>query len=101
MKPERNYNVIEVDGTIFLENHREGSYPIGEIGFVEPMEFVSMHQGITIRNLLNKNWEQFNEQKCWIQRLTKQNKELHKINGKLHRKIHDYMNTIKLYEKKD
>ena len=35
MKPEKNYNVFEIDGTIFLENHEEGSYHIGESNCVD------------------------------------------------------------------
>lgn len=58
------------------------------LGFIEPIKFISLHQGISIRNLLNKNWEQFNEQKCRIQRLKGENKNLHRINGELHRRVH-------------
>ena len=31
---EKRFNVFDVDGTIFLEDHKEGSYHIGEIGNV-------------------------------------------------------------------
>ena len=32
---EKRFNVFDVDGTIFLEDHKEGSYHIGEIGNVD------------------------------------------------------------------
>ena len=31
----KRFNVFDVDGTIFLEDHQEGSYHIGEIGNVD------------------------------------------------------------------
>jgi hypothetical protein len=31
----KRFNVFDVDGTIFLEDHKEGSYHIGEIGNVD------------------------------------------------------------------
>lgn len=57
------------------------------LGFIEPIPVVSSHQAIKVRDLLNKNWEQFNEQKCWINRLKNENRELHRINGELHRRL--------------
>lgn len=32
---EKRFNVFDVDGIIFLEDHQEGSYHIGEIGNVD------------------------------------------------------------------
>ena len=32
---KKQFNVFDVDGTIFLEDHQEGSYHIGEIGNVD------------------------------------------------------------------
>ena len=32
---EKRYNVWDIDGTIFLEDHKEGSYHIGQIGNVD------------------------------------------------------------------
>ena len=32
---EKQFNVFDVDGTIFLEDHKKGSYHIGEIGNVD------------------------------------------------------------------
>lgn len=32
---EKRFNVFDIDGTIFLEDHKEGSYHIGEIGNVD------------------------------------------------------------------
>jgi len=32
---EKRFNVFDVEGTIFLEDHKEGSYHIGEIGNVD------------------------------------------------------------------
>ena len=32
---EKRYNVFDVDGTIFLEDHKEGSYHIGLLGNVD------------------------------------------------------------------
>lgn len=80
---EENYRDYDKD-RFFIDNGKIRDI----LGFVEPIEFTSMHQGIVVRNLLNKNWEQFNIQKCRIQRLRKENKRLHKINGELHRRVH-------------
>lgn len=35
MTENKRFNVFDVDGTIFLEDHKEGSYYIGEIGNVD------------------------------------------------------------------
>ena len=35
MTENERFNVFDVDGTIFLEDHKEGSYHIGEIGNVD------------------------------------------------------------------
>ena len=35
MTENKRFNVFDVDGTIFLEDHKEGSYHIGEIGNVD------------------------------------------------------------------
>ena len=32
---EKRYNVWDIDGTIFLEDHSEGSYHIGQVGNVD------------------------------------------------------------------
>lgn len=32
---EKRFNVFDVDGTVFLEDHKEGSYHIGEKGNVD------------------------------------------------------------------
>ena len=32
---EKRFNVFDVDGTIFLEDHQKGSYHIGQIGNVD------------------------------------------------------------------
>ena len=32
---EKRYNVWDIDGTIFLEDHKEGSYHIGQVGNVD------------------------------------------------------------------
>lgn len=32
---KKRFNVFDVNGTIFLEDHKEGSYHIGEIGNVD------------------------------------------------------------------
>ena len=32
---EKRYNVWDIDGTIFLEDHKEGSYHIGQAGNVD------------------------------------------------------------------
>ena len=32
---EKRYNVWDIDGTIFLEDHKEGSYHIGQVGNID------------------------------------------------------------------
>lgn len=56
---------------------------------IPPINCNSTYHAMLIRDLLNKNWGQFNEQKCIIKRLELQNKKLHKINGELHRRLGD------------
>ena len=34
-RTEKRYNVWDIDGTIFLEDHKEGSYHIGQVGNVD------------------------------------------------------------------
>lgn len=57
------------------------------LGFIEPIPFISMYQAIEVRDLLNGNWSEFNEQKCLIQRLRNENRILHRINGELHHRL--------------
>jgi len=56
----KRFNVFDVDGTIFLEDHKEGSYHIGEIGNVDV-------------NCLNDIADRLNE-------LVEENKKLQSIN---------------------
>ena len=59
MMTEKLFNVFDVDGTIFLEDHQKGSYHIGEIGNVDV-------------NCLNDIADRLNE-------LDSENKELKKV----------------------
>ena len=60
---EKRFNIFDVDGTVFLEDHQEGSYHIGE------KENVDIHCLNDIANFLNNIVEE-NEQ------LKKENKKL-------------------------
>lgn len=70
-------------GRFFIDNRQI----CDSMGFIEPIQINSTYHGVQVKNLLNKNWEQFNEQKCLIQRLSNQNKKLLKINKELNRRI--------------
>ena len=57
----KRFNVFDVDGTIFLEDHKEGSYHIGEIGNVD----VDCLNDITDRlNELHEEKNYFERKKC-------------------------------------
>ena len=60
---EKRFNVFDVDGTIFLEDHKEGSYHIGEIGNVDV-------------NCLNDIADRLNELAEENKRLKEKNKSL-------------------------
>lgn len=57
------------------------------LGVIEPIPLISSDQAIAVRDVLNANWEQFNKQKCLIQKLRNENKRLHRINGELHHRL--------------
>lgn len=63
---EKRFNVFDVDGTIFLEDHKEGSYHIGEIGNV------NVNCLNNIANRLNVLYEE-------KEQLTKENNELKQL----------------------
>lgn len=70
MTENKRFNVFDVDGTIFLEDHKEGSYHIGEIGNVDV-------------NCLNDIADRLNE-------LSDENEQLKKENYKLHKRLGDF-----------
>lgn len=63
---EKLFNIFDVDGTIFLEDHKEGSYHIGEIGNVDV-------------NCLNDIAGRLNELHEEKEQLTKENNELKQL----------------------
>ena len=60
---EKQFNVFDVDGTIFLEDHKKGRYHIGEIGNVDV-------------NCLNDIADRLNELNDENQKLKKENEKL-------------------------
>ena len=91
---EKRFNVFDVDGTIFLEDHKEGSYHIGEIGNVDV-------------NCLNDIASRLNELYEEKEKLTKENKELMKLDENrkeyqrtLESKIRRLKDRIKVLEKR-
>ena len=75
---EKRFNVFDVDGTIFLEDHKEGSYHIGEIGNVDV-------------NCLNDIADRLNE-------LHDENKELKKENDQLKQQLKTKVIVNRQYE---
>lgn len=73
MTENKRFNVFDVDGTIFLEDHKEGSYHIGEIGNVDV-------------NCLNDIADRLNE-------LAEENEELKQYNTELVNKI-DFLERV-------
>ena len=61
------------------------------MGFIEPIPVTSDDQAKKVCDLLNKNWEQFNKQKCLLQKLQNENKKLRKINKDLCGRIGDLL----------
>ena len=61
MKPEKNYNVFEIDGTIFLENHEKGSYHIGEVDCVDINCLNDIASELNALNDENEQLKQFKE----------------------------------------
>ena len=73
MTENKRFNVFDVDGTIFLEDHKEGSYHIGEIGNVDV-------------NCLNDIADRLNE-------LAEENEQLKQYNTELINKI-DFLERV-------
>ena len=73
MTENKRFNVFDVDGTIFLEDHKEGSYHIGEIGNVDV-------------NCLNDIADRLNE-------LSDENEQLKQHNAELINKI-DFLERV-------
>ena len=73
---EKQFNVFDVDGTIFLEDHKKGSYHIGEIGNVDVNclnDIADRLNGLTAKNkVLYKE----------IERLKRQNEDILYNNAK-------------------
>lgn len=69
MTENKRFNVFDVDGTIFLEDHKEGSYHIGEIGNVD----VNCLNDIADR--LNELAEENEQLKSTIAQLIEQNRK--------------------------
>ena len=67
---EKRFNVFDVDGTIFLEDHKEGSYHIGEIGNVD----VNCLNDIADR--LNELAEENKDNKAMIEFLSTENTQI-------------------------
>jgi len=95
---KKQFNVFDVDGTIFLEDHKEGSYHIGEIGNVD----VNCLNDIADRlNELNDKNKFLSDFRSFItmehQKIKKENEEL-KATLRTYRKVancrncdyHDY-----------
>ena len=57
----KRFNVFDVDGTIFLEDHEEGSYHIGEIGNVDVNCLNDIADRLNDLNDENKKLKQVNE----------------------------------------
>ena len=90
MTENKRFNVFDVDGTIFLEDHKEGSYHIGEIGNVD----VNCLNDIADRlNELAEENEQLKQQNKGIQdKVWKLLELLEKEKGIDKRKIIDWWN---------
>ena len=74
----KRFNVFDVDGTIFLEDHKEGSYHIGQIGNVDV-------------NCLNDIADRLNE----LNRLSEGNEEtLLKVMSYLHNNYYDIWEEV-------
>lgn len=67
---EKRFNVFDIDGTIFLEDHKKGSYHIGEIGNVDV-------------NCLNDIADRLNELNDEKTELKKENEQLKQDIGEL------------------
>ena len=79
----------------FVIDNLDNEYIRDILGVIEPFKITPSDQIDEVCNVLNKNWEQFNKQKCMIKRLENQNKELYRINGKLHRRLGDKISEEK------
>jgi hypothetical protein len=74
---EKRFNVFDVDGTIFLEDHRVGSYHIGEIGNVD----VNCLNDIADR--LNELNDENKELKDLLKSMADRNNEIWLDNGQI------------------
>ena len=110
---EKRYNVWDIDGTIFLEDHKEGSYHIGQAGNVD----INCLNDIANRlnnlseeneklkndcsNLIDDNTEYVAE----INQMHKENEQLKQINQEIYELIayyvttHHSISTMRLFKK--
>lgn len=82
---KKRFNVFDVDGTIFLEDHKEGSYHIGEI---ENVDMICLNDIASRLNELHEEKEQ----------LAEENKELKSENEQLIydlKRCRDWINSDK------
>ena len=70
---EKRYNVWDIDGTIFLEDHKEGSYHIGLVGHVD------INCLNDIANRLNDLTDGNEQLKSTINTLTHDNTKMKKV----------------------
>ena len=102
---EKRFNVFDVDGTIFFEDHKEGSYHIGEIGNVDvnclndiadrlnELAEENKDKKAMIEFLSTENTQIMNELKTRTQiqhQLEEENEQLKQENYELHKRLGDF-----------
>jgi len=70
---EKRFNVFDVDGTIFLEDHKEGSYHIGKV------ENVDVNCLNDIADKLNELNDENKELRIQYNHIREQSNEFHRI----------------------
>ena len=103
---EKQFNVFDVDGTIFLEDHKKGSYHIGEIENVDVICLNDIASRLNELHEENKRLKSINQdygnyigdfEDDFI-RLAEENKKLQERNDRQYKQLGD---LYRLIEEKD
>lgn len=103
---EKRYNVWDIDGTIFLEDHKEGSYHIGQAGNVDinclndiADRLNELHEGNQELKSFNKDLAE-NLSACANARISKDNR-IERLEERNNRQAKQLDNLYTLIEKQD
>ena len=93
---KKRFNVFAVDGTVFLEDHKEGSYHIGEIENVDVNCLNDIAHKLNELAEENEELKQFKEQVYnLIDKKLEENKELDSVDTAMYYANKETLNELK------